>query len=223
MHIQPHSDKLRRYIAPDTYFSLTEEQRRRSFIGMNLSFSNETVILNRINQLEQLEEKGFVFFGEKNWLTSFLSSSRPSDMEGYDQWVTKNFREYLRLPFEISTEHTEPDTLLWCAELDTIDLLLGYADLKNPGFLEIAEMEIIIAGNTESPHPSHLIKAFEFLHDLEYAISTVRYQPKGGREISVTGIEITNPIDPSRWELNVISDYGSEWDFTMVNGRAWRS
>lgn len=221
MHIQPHSDKLRSYIPSEVYFSLIEQQRIHSFIGTSLSFSNETSILKRIEQLEQLEESGFVYFGEKNWLSSYLVSSTPSVIENYDQWVSSNFREYLGLRFEISEECTESDSLLWSAELNATELLLGYEPLKNPGFLPVDEIEVIIVGSSKSPHPSHIIKAFEFLHSLEYALSTVNYRPKGGREISVTGIEVTNPIDPSRWELNVISDYGSEWDFTIVNGRAW--
>ncbi len=221
MHIQPHSEELRKYIPAAAYFSLIEQQRRQSFIGMPLGYSNETAILNRIEQLEQLEEKGFVYFGEKNWLKSYFTSSDPSVRDSYDQWVNTNFREYLGLQFGISTEYSGPGKTVWHAELNVTNRLLGYKALKNPGFLAIDEIDIMVAGNLQAPHPTHVIKVFEFLHSLEYAVSSIHYQPKGGREISVTGIDVTNPIDPSRWELNVISDYGSEWDFTIVDGRVW--
>ena len=222
MNIQPHSSSLRKYIPQEKYFRLMEEQRKRSLLDFPLDSIEEKRIVQRIEELEKLEETGFVFVGEKNWLQSYLIENKSPQLQNYVQWVRYNFTNFMKLKFEISQDFDHLDYIIWQAEFDGTDLTLGFDELKNPSFLEIDELEIFIGGNEQSPHPDYLIKAFEFLHNLEYAVSTLSYKPPGGREISVTGIDVSNPDDPCRWELNVISDYGSEWDFTILNGKAWQ-
>lgn len=222
MNIQPNSSLLRKYIPPSYYFQLMDMQRHQSFIGMSLSHSNEQSISKRIEELEELEKMGFVYLGEKNWLQSYLADKNSPDFINYDQWVWQVFTDYLHLNFKISQDFDHLDEIIWEAELDASNLLLDFKELENPGFLVIDDLDVFVGGNQEQAHPAYLVKAFEFLHNLEYAVSTVLYKSKGHRVLSITGIDVSNPIDPGRWELNVISEYGSDWDFTIVNGKAWR-
>ena len=222
MNIQPNSNQLRKYIPQQDYFRMMEEQRRRSYIGISLNSWDKKRINQRVEELESLEKSGFVYVGEKNWLQSYLHDHNSSQFQDYHQWVNYNFKNYLGLHFEISQGFSHLDYTIWQAELKTDGLLLDFEELRNPAFLRIDNLEIYIGGSGLNPHEAYLAKAFEFLHNLEYAIATLLYDPKGSRALSITGIDVSNPVDPCRWELNVISDYGSEWDFTILNGIAWQ-
>ena len=152
------------------------------------------------------------FYLENNFSTAF---------QNYHDWVSFNFENFLQLEFQDISGVGDLDKTIWQTELETPGLTLNYPELHNPAFLALDELEVSILGDSVAPHPSFTIKAFEFLHNLEYAISTLAYQSPGGT-ISASGIEVSNISDPCRWELNVISEYGADWDFTIVNGQAWK-
>lgn len=222
MNIQPNSSALRQYIPPEKYFQMQEAQRSRSYIGLPLNFINEENIKSRIAALEALEIEGFVYVGEKNWLQFYLDNNRSFDFENYHDWVLFNFENFLQLDFEVSGGLGGSDQTIWQTELNTEGLVLPFSQLQNLAFLALDDLEILIGGDAEALHPALAIKAFEFLHNLEYAIFDIPYQPSGGGQVSATGVDVSNQTDPCRWELNVISGYGSEWDFTIVNGVAFR-
>lgn len=222
MHIQPQSDQLRKYIPKEAYFQLMDEQKNRSLIGLPLNLVDNPLIERRIFELEELEKSGFVYVGEKNWLLSY-EQQRSVDYRNYEQWVLQNFRSYLGLEFSISADFSHLDYIIWQAEFDATELVLGYEELKNPGYLDIDELGILISGNEQGISPAHITKAFEFLHNLEYAISTIPSENMITRELSVTGIDVSNPTDPCRWELCAISEYGGDLEKTIINGISWRS
>ena len=221
MHIQPNSSQIRKYIPRQTYFQMLDEQRNPSYIGFPLSLTNEERIRQRIEQLEEKEQLGFVYIGEKNWLQTYLQNNKSSQFESYDQWVKHNFENYLGLQFKISNEYDHLDYILWQAELDSKGIQLGYDDLKNSAFLELEELDVFVRGDEQAPNVTYLVQAFEVLHNLEYAISTLKYKGSVQGEISATGIDVSNQVNPRRWELNVISSYGADWDFSFIDGFAW--
>lgn len=222
MHIQPLSNQIRKYIPREAYFELMHQQRIRSLIGLPLNRVDKGLREKRTFELEELEQAGFVYVGEKNWLLSYEQEESP-DFQNYEQWVLQNFSSFLGLEFTISTEFAHLDYIIWKAEFDATNLALGYDALKNPGYLAIDELEILIGGNEHSLSPAHVMKAFEFLHNLEYAISTIPSESTITRELSVTGIDVSNPADPCRWELEVVSEYGGDLEKTIINGISWRS
>ena len=221
MNIQHESASFRKYIPTFAYFQLQENQRSKSYIGMSLSHAEEAGIRRRIRSLEALEKDGFVYVGEKCWLKFYLENNRSNHFESYDRWISHHFENFLHLDFQISPGRDGPTTVKRKAELDTDGLMLDFSDLRNPAFFPVDDLEIMIGGDMEGMSPVFMVKTFEFLHNLEYALSTVTYKPPGDNKVSVTGIDVSNPVDPSRWELNVMSEYGSEWDITIINGVAW--
>lgn len=221
MHIQPNSNHLRKYIPITTYFQWMEAERNRSFIGLPLNLVEASMIQQRIQQLEEHEKSGFVYVGEKNWLLSY-AQNQVAGYQNYEQWVLQNFKEFLGLDFEVSPDYSHLDYTIWQAVFDAEKMVLGYEELKNPGYLDIDEIEVLIGGNEQTLSTAHVVKAFEFLHNLEYAIATIPVE-SGTRELSVTGIDVSNPTDPCRWELGVISEYGGDLEKTIINGIAWRT
>lgn len=222
MHIQPSSASTRKYIPLAEYYQLMDQQRFHSFIGMPLNQSTEGAIAQRIKDLESLEARGFVYLAEKGWLKAHQDHKTSGEYLNYRHWIAHLFSRYLQIQFDLSPDFEQLEYKIWHAELDARHLLLDYDALKNPAFLPIDELDIFIGGDDHGPWQTHLIRTFEFLHNLEYTIATLRYKPNGNRELSITGIDVSNPTHPGRWELNVISDYGSDWDFTMVDGRAFQ-
>ncbi|MEL7147702.1 MAG: hypothetical protein AAFO69_15110 [Bacteroidota bacterium] len=218
MNIQPGSAAIRKYIPAETYFSMQEDQRHKSFIGLSLNSVAHNSIVARIKVLETLEKEGFVYVGEKNWLQCYLQNNHSSHFSSYNQWVTHNLENFLQLNLTLSSQYEKP---IWWATLDCEQHGLGFSQLQNPSFLPPDDLELLIGGSEHFPHPAFMANSFEFLHNLEYAISTICYEVP--ERLSITGIEVSNEVNPSRWELNVISGYGSEWDFSIINGQAWKA
>lgn len=229
MHVQPHSKQVRQYIPTADYFQLMAEQKRRSYIGLSLATWADEAIERRLAELESLEQRGFVYLGEKNWINTYYEENKSKELNSYDAWVRRNFSRFLQLEFTIDKNYPtypvqEEVPIIWKAYIgDLKDLLLGFSELEYPAYMDLDDLEIFVAGTKHNPSAAYLCQAFEFLHNLEYALSTQSVNPRAPRPISVTGIDVTNPTDPGLWELNVISEYGSEWDQTFVNGRVWRA
>ena len=221
MHIQPNSRQLRSYLSPDRHFALMEQERGRSLTGNSLSEASEQQIAERIAALEALETTGFVYITEKNWLAAY--QQQPAQFPAYHNYIAHLFSDFLQLTFQRTTEYEHLHYPIWSATRDMTGLELDFEALQHPEFLPIDELEIYVCGSEDGPSPAHLVKAFEFLHNLQYAMGTLPSVATAKRPLSVTGIDVCNPDDAAHWELNVISEYGADWDFTIVNGQAQRS
>ncbi|MEO1518168.1 MAG: hypothetical protein AAFV95_24315 [Bacteroidota bacterium] len=171
MNIQPSSKAIRKFIPIAAYFDLCAQQRNRSFIGCSLRNCSQDTIDKRIKELEALEERGFVYLGEKNWLVSFQRSNRPHTLAQYDAWVKNNFDSHLGLTFELTTEEWQ-GLNIWSADLLLAPYSLAFDALKHPSYRLPETLEIFVLGNESRPASSHLLPAFEFLHNLEYSVST---------------------------------------------------
>lgn len=222
MYIQPNSKEIRKYIPQQEYFELMAQQKRRSYVGLSLRNCAHEEIKKRIDELKELEKIGFVFFGEKNWLQNYYKDGKIT-VENYSSWVLDNFSNYLKIEFTIAENYPlNKDGVVWTADLNTENLLLDFKELNNPFFEKLDELEIFIAGSEHAPSSIHLVQAFEFLHNFEYALHTFPHGDKGRAPLGITGIDVTNMEDPRRWELNVISEYGAERDMSVIGGFAWR-
>lgn len=223
MHIQPHSKEIRSPLSPKEYYALSQEEKRRSFIGLNLKNIAGEMIKARLEELEALEQRGFVYLGEKNWLLSFQANN-VQNFDTYDLWVKHHFTSFLSLEFQLDEtyEYARTEQNIWKAEKDMSAFLCKENQLKSPLFEEIDELEIFVSGDKDAPSSIHLVQAFEFLHNLEYCLLTFPENKSWRNPLGITGIEVCNLVEPSHWELNVVSEYGSAWDESIVEGRAWR-
>ena len=78
-----------------------------------------------------------------------------------------------------------------------------------------------VGGNENEPSRPHICALFAALHDFEYSISTLSTDTRGYDPLQISGISVSNNIDPSRWIIYVRSEYGAEFYETILNGRAW--
>ena len=223
MHIQPHSKAIRSPLSSEEHFALSQQEKRRSFIGLNLKHIAREMIHHRLDELAVMEQRGFVYLGEKNWLLSFQAESE-KNFDTYDLWVHHNFETFLELNFQLDEnyEYGRPEQKIWKAEKDMSAFLWKDEKIKSPLFEEIDELEIYVSGNEREPSSIHLVQAFEFLHNLEHCLLTFPENKSWKSPLGITGIEVCNLVETSHWELNVVSEYGSAWDESIIGGWAWR-
>lgn len=222
MNIQPNSDTINQFIEVSEYFRLFQEQRFHSFIGEELNLLANEELEKRIIELEKLETKGFIFNGEKNWLVSFINNSRSEEYDSYDKWVADNFKNFLGLNFVLDESYQSGMNKTWKAILAASNYLLNFDNLKNPAYQEIEDLELYVGGSHAGPSQMHLCSLFDALNTIEYSIFTLSHDTQGYAPLSITGIDASNSIDPYRILINVISEYGSEFDQRVVSGKAWR-
>ncbi len=222
MNIQPNSKESRKYLEVSEYFSLLRKQRMQSFIGEKLSIWADEALEKRINELEECEFKGLMFFGEKNWLYSYIKNGRSDDYNTYEKWVQENFTNFLGLSFKIDNNYPSGMEKTWKAALPATKYLLDFDELKNPAYQDIEELELFVGGNDTEPSSMHICALFDALHNLQYSIATLSRDTKDYEPLDITGIDVSNKIDPYRILINVISEYGSEFDKTIICGEAWR-
>jgi hypothetical protein len=220
MNVFPSSSETRRYIPPKAYAALVNAQQFQILIGECLIGYSEDGIKQRIRQLDQLEaELGFVYVGEKQWLSQYLESGKSSALARYYYWVKNIFFDVMRLAFSYADYSLNPHlpSKVWKADVDGSVSRLGYEALFNAAYSPIEELELLIFGNEQGMSPTHAIKAFEFIHDLEYILAAMPSGQKERAPLLIEGLEVTNEEEPTRWELNVISEYGSSYNQTIVN------
>lgn len=221
MHTLPNSRFTRKYLPHATYFTMMRTQRLRSFIGLSLKQVPQEQIQQRILELAKLEKKGFLYLAERNWLDTFLTTG----IDNYANWLRINFSNYLNIDFKIDTEYPNPENgyKVWKAEMKASHLLLDFKKLQHKAFQRPEYLDIFVLGSETRVSDIHLVQVFEFLHSFEYYLSIFPPKKQQRKVLSITGIDVTNTVHPSYWNLNVMSEYGSEWDELLINGFAWRT
>ena len=224
------SQDVRKYIPPAEYEALVGGQRNYTCIGLDLTGYGG--IERRIAELEDLENKfGFVYYAEKLWLKDYLKKEG-EDICHYALWLTKMFQEV----WGVSFTYLNPGSHFtygilpqshWRVLLESpASFLPTFSEIKNPAFErpeEIRDLEVIILGDKEAFYPMYLIKAFEFLFDLPYIIAVLPNDPRGYAPVGITGLEVCNPENVMWWELNVVSEYGAVFNYTLLQRKPWRS
>ncbi len=224
MNLFPSCETIRRYVSPEEYASLIYAQRHQTFLGECLIGYAEDGIKERIRTLDKLEtDCGFVYVGEKQWLERYLENDRSPELSRYHYWVKTLLVDGMGLEFSYTEYSKNPHFpgKVWQAEFDGSEYGLGFEALNNPAYGPIEEVELYVFGDEEGLSPAHLIKAFEFMHDLEYILAAMPADRGGRAPLFVEGLEVANEEEPMRWELNVVSEYGSIYNQTIVNRRKW--
>ncbi len=210
------------------YRDLSIDQRQRSLIS---SLASAWELSSRIAQLEGLESEGFIYCGEKYWLNDFIAAGKDPLLADYGAWVEQFFKSSLGLSFSINEEETNAytrdlrDQRIWSASIDTKKYLLGFEELANPIFQPLSatnHLTINVIGSTLQPSLAHLCNAYEFLHGLEFYLADLRYESQDEfSPFEVIGIDVTNHLDPRTWGVVLLSEYGSIFDLTLVDGSQW--
>lgn len=224
MNVFPSCKTIRRFVSPVEYASLINAQHYQTFIGECLIGYAEDGIKERIHTLTKLEiDHGFVYVGEKQWLEQYLNSSRSEELSRYHYWVKMLLFDVMGMAFSYAdySENPHLPTKVWKAEFDGSRYGLGFEALNNPAYAPIEEVELYIFGQEAGLSPAHMVKAFEFMHDLEYILAGMPTGRGDRAPFWVEGLEVTNEEEPMRWELNVVSEYGSIYNQTIVNRRKW--
>ncbi len=219
----PFRKSSRKYIPLDIYQKLFEKIGHKSLLDKDLNIVSESEIKSRINELDQCEQQeGFVFVGEKSWLETLLAGQTRYP---YEKWVEHVFRQYLGLSFTFGNYGPFPDMpgKSWKVRLEKPGQYLpGHDELINPAIesvLEITHVDIHVFGTEKEISLKHLAKAFEFLFDLEYMIASLPQKTGEGGPVAVEGLNVMHPEDPNKWELDVLSGYGAEFDYWFENRR----
>ncbi len=224
MNVFPASKAIRRFISFEDYASLIEAQQHQTFIGECLMGYAEDGIKARIRALTRLEvDHGFVYVGEKQWLERYLKSGKRATLSRYHYWVKRALFDGMGLTFSY-VEYSENPHLparVWKAEFDASSYGLGFEALNNLAYAPVEELELYVFGQEAGLSPAHLVKAFEFMHDLEYIVAAMPAGRGDRAPLMIEGLEVTNEEEPMRWELNVVSEYGSFYNQTIVNRRKW--
>ena len=230
MNIHPLSSGTRKPISPERYRVLSAAQRQKSLISFPATIWG--ALSSRIAELEELESEGFIYCGEKYWLNDFIASGKDPYLSDYGKWVENFFKSTLGLNFSIDELTTNACTIdlrgnkIWSSSLEVNKYLMGFEHLKNPSFQSLSaasSLSINVIGSAHQPSPVHLCNAYEFLHGLEYFLAELRYESKEEfNPFEVIGINVVNSLDPRQWDVFLLSEYGSEFDLTLVDGVQWR-
>ena len=152
MHIQPGSKQRRQYIPTTEYFQLMAEQKRRSYIGLSLATWADEAIEQRLTELEALEQRGFVYLGERNWIRAYQKENKSEQLTSYDAWVRRTFSNFLLRDFTIVEGYptypvAEAAPTIWKTYMDARDFLLGFSELAYPAYTDIDDLEIFCCRN----------------------------------------------------------------------------
>ena len=216
MHVQPGSRHRRGGLTAPEHARLRVDARVGSLVATRTRRLATEVLDARRNALRALEQQGYVHVGERAWLDE-VRTTDPTLR--YADWVRRTLDD-LGLHWAPSSPGDEPDAgawadglRLWSAVLDAPALRLAHVD--HPGFEPPDDDFVVrVAGTADGPLPAHLVAAFEALHDLEYTLATLHRPDKYGPDAPV-GIEATNAVDPARWSLLAISEYGADLAYAV--------
>jgi len=203
------------------YAKLFVELSKGSQIGLGVKVYADEVAERRIKVLEHAEvEHGFVYVAEKAWLISFLESNRSDKIQRYSSWVSDWFSENLR---EFSRETYGPESkdypdYCWVSEIATKDRLTTSSVLENSDFVTRDVLKLSVFGSNTHIHPSNLIRLYEFMHDFEFILKTMKYPRKeNDPPLDIIELEVCCEENPMTWAIIVRSEYGSVFDLYFAN------
>ncbi|MCT4615507.1 MAG: hypothetical protein N4A49_11600 [Marinifilaceae bacterium] len=217
MHIQPNSISIRKYIPTQEYLNLQKQQENLSLIMCDLSTIDNNLIIKRINELKEQEEKGFVYVGERNWLQEFLDSDKNSEFKSYSNWVLNNFENHLGISYKPTQDIDNPKQIVWEAIMNAENLNLDLKEFSNLDSTLFDELELAIVGDQKNISKDHLIKLFEMLHNFEYILNDLYLKIPDYSDITLLGVDFKNSSDTLNWQLILISEYGAEFDINYNN------
>lgn len=210
---------IRKYFSPSEYKQKSERERERTIIYKDLTKFSQSEILKRIDQLTEEEQKGFVYVGEKQWLSDYINKNRPFNI--YSEWIFDVFQnDILTTKLEWGTEEYDghvskqyQNNWTGSIELFSEDFIPYFNEFKTAEFLKtelLDFLEVIIRGDKESPDKDLLIYAFELLHDFPYYIEQLQHPLLDiSYDWCIEGIELTDLNDKLNWCIIINSGYAS--------------
>lgn len=214
----------RSYIPLEEYEQLVAFNKQTSLIGFDVKIFGNEGIQKRISELETFEQKkGFIFVAEKLWLLDILNGEFDCENNRYYRWLEK--RLYNIFPNNFSFVEYEHQTeihprKIWKLKIETKELGLNFKEFTHLNLNFPKELEILIYGSEQCLSPSHLVAAYEFMHDLEYMMEVLSIDPGSYRKCDILSIETIVQENPYFWSLNQISEYGAEFD-VWLRYRGW--
>jgi len=202
---------IRKFIPVAKYEELIDSVRDSSLIGAYISGID---VNPRINHLQSLEsDLGFVYVGEKEWL------QRKDEFPIYSGWV----REVLATSQDLTTRYVEYDDegKYWPRNvfeiaLDTKHIKLNFDEITHSSYFFPDELIINVACINDEVSLSHLVSAFEVIHDLEYILSIVSLSANAVVQDNITSIDLVSIEEPRLWSIFQEGD-GLEFDRPVLN------
>lgn len=207
----------RRFIPFHEHEALSYEQQSRTLTGRYLSTEPREILEARIAALKDQEAaSGFVYRGGRRWLEAFLQSGR---FIRYDEWVFDLFAE-LEITFAY-VDYSETAGFAkkaWFGELSAALIPVDEGVLK-PTFSLDTTLELSVFGTAEGPAPAHLVELYACLGCFDAVAAMLSDAHTAQTAVEITGVALMHPAFPQVWSVELMSEYGAEWDQTIPRGR----
>ncbi|AOT06980.1 hypothetical protein [Pseudoalteromonas luteoviolacea] len=216
----PFSHLIRKCIPADEYWELCKIQRQLSFCEEELSEKSNDEIKRRIKNLEEYEQLGFVYIGEKKWLKDYLSNHSQFSYSTYSDWVLAVFNNYVLFkPFKWGMYEDENGRTsdeyrnIWCGKIiegSVISLFneLTTAKAMEKGLGRFFDYDIEVFGCTKAPDKKAIAYAYEFLHDFPYYLEQAQDILNDKQyDIYIDGISLIDPGNHTNCDLMYSTDY----------------
>ena len=223
MYLSSRQQAEYRYIRPDRYEELVSEQRNRSFIGQDLLQLPKEMITSRIDELQYLEDKFYFYFsGEKAWLLAYQQHNKSAEFAHYAAWVRYQFSHELGVQFRYVANlgFEQPK---WHAEIDISERIFQIPELQHAIFFANKDqtLQLSVSGDNTAPYAPHLIRLYEFLHDLEFIFANIT-RKSTQETIKLVGIGATSLEDPMFWHVRLEDEGGEVIIQNLLGRKLWR-
>jgi hypothetical protein len=211
MHILSTHKPIRKFIPVTKYEEMIDSARDSSLIG---SYVCGIDVNPRINYLQSLESDiGFVYVGEKEWL------QRKNEFPTYSSWV----KEIIATSPDLTTRYVEYDDEgkywpknVFEINVNTRRIKLSFDELTHSSYFFPDEVIINVACISDEVSLSHLVSAFEVIHDLEYILSVVSLSDKCDVQDHISSIDLVSIEEPRLWSI-FQEGSGLEFDRPVLN------
>ncbi len=216
MH-DPFGLSRRKALPFEAFERLVAAQQSRTLTGSYLSDEPTERIQKRRAELEGLEaEHGFVYVGEKDWIEAYLDGG---SFIRYDQWVGHVFDALgVSFSYVAYSENEGFPQNVWASDFPARLVLTNQLPWK-PSYSVEADLDVTVYGTAAGPSPGHLVSLFDYLCCVEYMVAQVANVARHDVAIAVTGLGVTHPACVMAWDMVFMSEYGAEWDQTLLHRR----
>ncbi len=204
---------IRKYIEPEIYEELVAQERKKTRIGFCvIGWSVD----DRIEELQSLEDKfGFVFLGEKAWLSNFKETGEhPIYSSWLENIVFKKYEDCITIINYNEDKRYWPEKVFQIV-IDTNKYVLSFKDSIISNYIYPDKLILNVTSKHNSVSLPHLVVAYELIHDFEYILNAISKTKTD--DMLIESIDIVSKDDPRAWIINQDS-FGCVWDMP-VRGR----
>jgi len=201
--------------------SFYESLCKGSFVGLDLNLYAHEAFEKRIAILDEHEnDEGFVFVGEKKWLVDYIDSSNPDHISTYYHWVELQFSGNLGVSFTpevFSSERDKNQEYIWRCTIEVGELFIKGVQITKETFELPGKLDLSVYGTRTEISPAHIVRLYEFLHDLEFVLGSNNFEEYLNEEFELIGLGVRSVDNPMFWEIDLVSKYGSELNIPLSN------